>query len=265
MAAWIVGIKLSRMGLLLATAIGDDLDRWGADLNVPRKPGELDDPYRVRLKKSLVRSKVTRSAIELYINDVTGLTTTVYEPWRNQDIRCNRNPLNPNPVDLNYGRSGTMRRTNPYYMGGVVDIVTVDYSPITQEITEDVIAAGIKPYWTVINGGDSSPIFFGDPTIPLDDIVIEYTQLVRDPFFPIVHSVRGARSGAGFFTVEDFGFEQDNHGYLMTQVMDRPDLGLGYTVYDSPITWDTVGNQTWDDVILRGHSVQMSADVIVGP
>jgi hypothetical protein len=475
---WVVAIKTSRRGFMLATAVQEDLDRWGIDLSIGRMPGELDNPYRTRLLKELLRSKVTRNAVIQYVEDVTGLKTSLYEPWRDQDVRSSRTPGVLTPFDANAGRSGTWRRTSPYYQGGVVDIITVDYNRTTWLAADEVLAAGIRPFFTVLVGRDPQPISFGNPApssgldigqdkvVPLfifeepvrsklglrsgravhqEDAILEYTPIISYPFiivaqgqaehyqvdlFPSVRSVwrseqsprSGARGEAGFETLvpefyggvlvdsgntDDHQFDRDlyyevfipvpitppimrsasgvrsghrrllwtmeylrnemvadsllgnnqlqgdvdqydlvpmersvfylersprsgvpnepaplsqpylyggveagpvyqsivnaelevtidnlknldfghiysfdkyrsgfeekvwtdilleQNGSLMTQVFDRPDLAGNYSIYESPVTWEAVGDATWHEINILGHSVQLLGDVVI--
>lgn len=185
-ALWIASIKVSKNGSFISSAAGQYLDRWGRDVGVTRLAGESDEQYRFRIKKTLILSRVTSSSIEetVFDNtkdtiDYTNASVSVLEPWIFQERRSRRAVQSSSPIDYFYGRSGKTRRTGSdrdsnydkpefstssgdkyypsvikqcYFQGGVIDVVTPGFSSKTSEIVQEMIAAGVKAFFTVVEG-----------------------------------------------------------------------------------------------------------------
>jgi hypothetical protein len=90
-AAWTsLYTLLAAVGLQsrIATATGMFLDGASADFfgsRLARRTGELDDPFRVRIRQELVREHATRAAVTSVVTDLTGWTPTIFEPARVSD------------------------------------------------------------------------------------------------------------------------------------------------------------------------------------
>jgi hypothetical protein len=72
----------------IATATGVWLDRIAWDFfgpNFPRRSGETDSSYRARIKAEILRPRQTRAAILQMLEELTGTSGTVQEPWNPQD------------------------------------------------------------------------------------------------------------------------------------------------------------------------------------
>jgi hypothetical protein len=72
----------------IATATGMFLDGASADFfggGLPRRTGELDDPFRQRIQQELVREHATRAAVVSVVTDLTGWAPTIFEPARVSD------------------------------------------------------------------------------------------------------------------------------------------------------------------------------------
>jgi hypothetical protein len=69
----------------ITTAVGDEIDLWGSDLDMPRFEGESDADYQTRLSTALQGKGVTKSYLENIINifltflNFTGVATI--EEW----------------------------------------------------------------------------------------------------------------------------------------------------------------------------------------
>ena len=73
--------RLSR----LATVCGSFLDLASVDFfgsSLPRRPGELDAQFRLRVQQELLRPRATRAALSLALTELTGQTPTIFEPVR---------------------------------------------------------------------------------------------------------------------------------------------------------------------------------------
>jgi hypothetical protein len=180
-SAWIYVIKSSKNGLFISNAKEAFLDRWGKDVGIARQSGETDEQFRFRIKKTLILSRVTKKSIEEIVFDNTKLEidytydpVKVLEPWIFQERKSKRHPSNTEALDRFYGRSGQTKRTGSdrqtnytktaltkdglvyypevidqcYYQGGVIDVVTPGFSRKTLTIVFEMIAAGIKPFFT---------------------------------------------------------------------------------------------------------------------
>ena len=73
----------------LASAVGDFLDLFARDFfpdGLRRRDGEGDDSYRARIRRSLLRQRATRPGLVAVVEELTGGTPDVFEPWRPADI-----------------------------------------------------------------------------------------------------------------------------------------------------------------------------------
>jgi hypothetical protein len=90
-SAWAAMYALvTRVELLsrIATATGVFLDIVSVDFFgsvLPRRPGEADDPFRLRIQQELFRPRTTRSSLDLVLNELTGRPPTIFEPVRPAD------------------------------------------------------------------------------------------------------------------------------------------------------------------------------------
>ena len=72
----------------LATVSGPFLDMASVDFfgsSLPRRPGELDGPFRARVQQEMLRPRATRSALSLVLVELTGQTPIIFEPVRPAD------------------------------------------------------------------------------------------------------------------------------------------------------------------------------------
>jgi hypothetical protein len=75
----------------IATATDGWLDLIATDYfgpHLPRQPGEADPPYSARIRREIMRERVTREAIDRVIFDTTGNHPTIVELNRTSDIGC---------------------------------------------------------------------------------------------------------------------------------------------------------------------------------
>ena len=76
----------------LATATDEFLDmiadEFFGKMALPRYEGEADDAYRSRIFAELMRPRGTREAISKALEDLTGFTPKIAEPWRPSDFGC---------------------------------------------------------------------------------------------------------------------------------------------------------------------------------
>ena len=81
-------LDAARRQMRLRTAEGAFLDLAARDfmgLRLQRRRNEPDDLYRPRLLAALRRSRATRSAVEVALQDLMGATPTIFEPTRPAD------------------------------------------------------------------------------------------------------------------------------------------------------------------------------------
>ncbi len=72
----------------IATASGSFLDMISTDffgVLLPRRPTELDDPFRVRIQQELFRERGTRAGLETILTELTGRAPVIFEPARSSD------------------------------------------------------------------------------------------------------------------------------------------------------------------------------------
>jgi hypothetical protein len=72
----------------IATATDGFVDLISYDFfgsNLPRRTGEMDDPFRQRILSTLLREKATRKGMILALQTLTGRTPVVFEPARPAD------------------------------------------------------------------------------------------------------------------------------------------------------------------------------------
>lgn len=84
--AWVYdAIAFVQAQTRLATASDGWLDAYAADFfggGLPRAPSELDDPYRVRIKRELFRERATRAGMDRALTELTGAAPKIFEPAR---------------------------------------------------------------------------------------------------------------------------------------------------------------------------------------
>lgn len=72
----------------LGMATGQFIDLFAFDylgLTIRRRVGELDAPFAARVKKEILRPRVTRAAMIEAITDFAGTPPTIIEPWNPSD------------------------------------------------------------------------------------------------------------------------------------------------------------------------------------
>jgi hypothetical protein len=77
-----------RLQSRIATATGQFLDGASQDffgLRLPRKGGEPDASFRVRIERELIREHATRASLIAVVSDLTGTPPMVFEPGRVTD------------------------------------------------------------------------------------------------------------------------------------------------------------------------------------
>lgn len=84
--AWLFdAIAFAQAQTRLATSSGGWLDAYSTDFfgdDLPRAPGELDAPYRVRIKRELFRERATRAGMNRALTELTGAAPKIFEPAR---------------------------------------------------------------------------------------------------------------------------------------------------------------------------------------
>ena len=87
----------------IATASGQFLDLISSDFfggALPRRTGENDDAFRLRIDRELLRERGTRAAITSVLSDLTGRPPLIFEPARAADTGAWSN------ASLGYGVAG---------------------------------------------------------------------------------------------------------------------------------------------------------------
>jgi hypothetical protein len=72
----------------LATVFGSFLDMASVDFfgsTLPRRPGEPDSQFRVRVQQEMLRPRATRAALSLVLTELTGVAPGIFEPVRTAD------------------------------------------------------------------------------------------------------------------------------------------------------------------------------------
>ena len=78
----------AKFQMRLATATDFWVDIFSYDylgLTAVRRTNESDDPYRLRVKKELIRERVTRHGMYQALLDLTGMPPVIREPWLGAD------------------------------------------------------------------------------------------------------------------------------------------------------------------------------------
>lgn len=89
--AWsAIYLLLAQVQLLarIATVSGAFLDMVSVDFfgaNLPRRAGEADGPFLMRVQQEMLRPRATRSALSLILLELTGQAATIFEPVRPAD------------------------------------------------------------------------------------------------------------------------------------------------------------------------------------
>jgi hypothetical protein len=99
-------IVFARLQTRILTATGGWLDLISADFfgaALPRQPGQSDSAFRTRIIISLFRERGTRAAVIKVLEDLTGRTPIIFEPFRLQDCGAYRAPTSGYGVAGHYG------------------------------------------------------------------------------------------------------------------------------------------------------------------
>ncbi len=87
--AWLYGLLgFVRQQTRIGSASGIWLDVIAADFfgsRLGRRSGQLDDDFRVCIRRELVRERVTRAAVIAAVSDLTGRPPIIFEPARTSD------------------------------------------------------------------------------------------------------------------------------------------------------------------------------------
>jgi len=81
-------IAFVRQQTRLATMSGQFLDLFATDFfgfALLRRAGEMDAPYKARIRRALLADKGTRAAVIAAVTDLTGIAPDVFEPQRPAD------------------------------------------------------------------------------------------------------------------------------------------------------------------------------------
>ncbi|HZT90246.1 MAG TPA: hypothetical protein VFA12_20065 [Stellaceae bacterium] len=127
--------------LYITTATGGWLDIASTDYlgpSLPRLPGELDDPFRLRIQQNLFPPANTRSAIQAAVATLTGAPVRMIEPWDPRDNACYGYAF--------YGVDATARPGN--YSNG-----NARYQGFVECSLPAVKSLGAQPQWSFYDGG----------------------------------------------------------------------------------------------------------------
>lgn len=141
-------ISKAKAGLHLETARGEYLAKWSREADVPQLPDETEPEWAARIQREILRERVTASGIIESIEEATGLEVSLEFPWRKQFRYGERTPTNASQKDAEYGYSGSRRWTSRYYKGGVLDIVTIGWSPYTRPAAVLSVGASVAVFYT---------------------------------------------------------------------------------------------------------------------
>lgn len=141
-------ISKAKAGLHLETAGGEYLAKWSREADVPRLADETEPEWAARIQREILRERGTEAGIIESIEEATGLEVSLEFPWRRQFRYGDRTPTNVSQKDAEYGYSGNRRWTSKYYKGGVLDIVTIGWSPYTRPAAVLSVGASIAVFYT---------------------------------------------------------------------------------------------------------------------
>lgn len=110
----------------LATVSGIWLDLAAADFTgteIVRRTGELDDAFRARLRREILRERVTRVAMSAAITDMTGHVPAIIEPWNPSDTAAWTGPTAFWGIaTIGSQAIGAQAFVSPIIGGGVADV-----------------------------------------------------------------------------------------------------------------------------------------------
>jgi hypothetical protein len=93
-------IAFAKLQMRRLTASGMFLDLYAADylgLSILRRTGEVDDLWRARIGKEILRERVTRKGVVQAVADLTGKTPIAFEPWNTGDTGVLSSRVAPAP------------------------------------------------------------------------------------------------------------------------------------------------------------------------
>lgn len=242
---WTDTLRSKKKEFYLQLATEEGLEYWGRDLNVPRDLNEDTETYRQRLIRTINRDKLSKSAIEAAIFEITGLNSEVRLPWRSLDIKSN-NYGSLDVPNLFAGKSGVVRRPNYFWQAGVVDVQVWGYDPRVETIVRDLTAAHVAYY------------------ITYNDIVdvVDESQLPGETSLVYVKHNNGFKE----FIVSDLSDElevsssDNNTSQVVLAYSHLFDDGVApnSSVWHTSQTYQSIANLTWTDAIYPGYDNQSS-------
>lgn len=155
-------IAYAKSQVRLASASGAFLEIWANDFfgtAFPRRPGESDAQYRLRIRQEIFRRRQTRSAIDQVVFDLTGTHPQIFEGWRPLDTGAWDIPIWGWDVAGGWGD----------YAPGVV-FVTVGHLP--------VIGLPNNPGWDMYQAGWDFPVWFWDDDTPAEGVSVTEEDVV---------------------------------------------------------------------------------------
>lgn len=147
-ADWREAIRIDTRDAFILDAEGEGLDRHGRDLEIPRHEDEEDSDYQERILNEIGRVRTTQPGMIAAIEEGTGLTVSILNPWRDLLRWGHRTPETSGP-DPQWGYGGTHVYGSAYNQAFVIDVVTIGFSVSTQIIAEFSAPAGARLKYTV--------------------------------------------------------------------------------------------------------------------
>ena len=117
-------LAYDNLQMRLQTAYEDNLDLiatdyFGVDPGLPRRAGENDDTYRIRIKANLLLERATRRGMDNALYVLTGFHPILFEPWRPLD--CGGYNVADSPQTIGYSTHGSYG-SGSYAYQGFIDV-----------------------------------------------------------------------------------------------------------------------------------------------
>lgn len=219
----------------LSLAVGIDLDNFGTQFSTPRRTGENDETYRLRLQAVFSPRKVTRPHIELVLNQISDVEPppTLFEPWRfvmHFDILF--------PYDWTYDTGPWFMWSPDYWRSGIL-VVRSGLTSTLFGVVEALVNAGVVVlYEQTFIGSSDQPDFFPDHHSYQEDEVISSTRIFECFWFDIdqpgAMDTTHCSLDVGSFTLAPT--------YQEDEIVSQTYMTFGYCLR-IPITTEAV----WDD------------------
>lgn len=260
---WLNAVYDSKKSIYLSTAQGTDIDLWGQDIGLARKPSESDTDYRARISAEILAKKLTAPAIKEFIEANLNIPTTIYQPWTDIAIYdYGYDSYEDDGRNLTAGLSGTKRYVSEYYTAGVIDLYTEGWDVELPGMVNKLKGAPIKPYFTphitpggLVQSTVSDSVSFNNYLLWITNYAVQDDLTNTNGNYGQILSGSPDNQSDTVLAMTLGSFNN-----FQTRLWNSPQVPNG-DFRSTSATWDCLADLTWDQA-LAGHDRETSGFVV---